>query len=269
MQDLEMEDMYQQAYMRAKCFKGLFTHDISNLFHVISNSIELCQVLIKEGISTAEILDYFKLIEEQVNRGKKLVRNIRSLSELEESEMPLEPINLFENLNSAIHFVTINFPQRDIDIEINSESEDIYVIANYLLLDIFENILINSIDYNKNDIVQIEIIVSQLRELNRNFIKLEFRDNGIGIDDERKTEILQEGHKRSKNSKGLGIGLSLAAKLIDLYMGRMWIEDRIVGDPSQGSNFVILIPKATQKDLNFMFIKENYKEGKKKLKKVY
>ncbi|MFX1431491.1 MAG: sensor histidine kinase [Promethearchaeota archaeon] len=251
MQNLEMEDMYQQAYIRAKCFKGLFTHDISNLFHVISNSIELCQSLLKEGISTEEILDYFKLIEEQVNRGKKLVRNIRNLSELEESKMPLEPIDLYENLINAIQFVKNSYPKREIDVEIKSESEKIYVIANDLLLDVIENILINSIDYNKNDIVEIEVSISEIREFRKNFIKIEFRDNGIGIDDLRKIEILQEGHKKSKNSKGMGLGLSLAARLINLYQGTMWIEDRVMGDSSKGSNFIILIPKAALKESYF------------------
>ena len=61
MQELEMENMYQKAYIRVKCFKGLFTHDISNLFHTISNSLELCQMLLKEGIETEEILEYFIL----------------------------------------------------------------------------------------------------------------------------------------------------------------------------------------------------------------
>ena len=120
MQELEMENMYQKAYIRVKCFKGLFTHDISNLFHTISNSLELCQMLLKEGIETEEILEYFKLIEEQINRGKKLVKNIRNLSELEESEMPLEPIDLFEILRNAIRFVRANFSNRIVNIKLNS-----------------------------------------------------------------------------------------------------------------------------------------------------
>ncbi|MFX0004395.1 MAG: sensor histidine kinase [Candidatus Hermodarchaeota archaeon] len=268
-QNLELEDMYQQAYIRAKCFKGLFTHDISNLFHVISNSIELCQSLLKNGINTEEILDYFKLIEEQVNRGKRLVRNIKNLSELEESKMPLEPLDLFENLISAVHFVKKCYPKREIDIEIKSESERIYVIANDLLLDVFENILINSIDYNRNSIIEIEVSISEIRERSKNIIKLEFRDNGIGIDDKRKIEILQEGHKKSKNSKGMGLGLSLAATLINLYEGNMWIEDRVMGDSSKGSNFVILIPKATQKELYFQINKKKLQKNKANKKGVF
>lgn len=256
MQDLAMEDMYHKAYIRSKCFKGLFTHDISNLFHTISNSLELCGILLKDGINREEILEYFKLIEEQINRGKKLVRNIRALSESEESEMPLEPINLFENLKSAIQFIQVNFPNRVIDIDFSSNTKRIHVIANELLLDVFENILMNSIVYNKNEIVHIQVSISEVSEFNRQFMKLEFSDNGIGIDDAKKKEILQERHKKSENSKGMGLGLSLAAKLINLCEGRMWIEDRVKGNSSKGSKFLILIPKAKPLTLHYQLVKE-------------
>jgi signal transduction histidine kinase len=256
MQELEMENMYQKAYVRVKCFKGLFTHDISNLFHTISNSLELCQMLLKEGIEAVKILEYIKLIEEQVNRGKKLVKNIRNLSELEESEMPLEPIELFRILKNAVQFVKANFSNREVNIEINCNTDEIYVLANDLVLDVFENIMMNSVVYNRNSTVQIEVLISEVSEFRRKLIKLEFKDNGIGIDDVRKYEILQEKHEKSKNSKGMGLGLSLAAKLINLYEGRMWIEDRIKGDSSKGSNFVILIPKTTQQELSFMLFEE-------------
>ena len=251
MQDLNMVDMYQEAYVRAKCFKGLFTHDISNLFQIISNSLELCENFLKEGFSTNEILDYFKLIEENVNRGKQLVRNIRNLSDLEEFEMPLEPIDLFENLKNAIQFVQVNFSKRNINFKINSETEAIFVIANNLLVDVFENILMNSVVYNKNDLIYIEISVSEINENNRKFIKVEFRDNGIGIEDARKIEILEDRHEKSKNSRGMGIGLSLVARFVNLCRGKMWIEDRIRGDSSKGTNFIILIPKTTQKELSY------------------
>ncbi|MFX0024052.1 MAG: sensor histidine kinase [Candidatus Hermodarchaeota archaeon] len=259
MQELEMENMYQKAYIRVKTFKGLFTHDISNLFHTISNSLELCQMLLKDGIETEEILEYFKLIEEQINRGKKLVKNIRNLSELEESEMPLEPIDIFETLKNAVHYIRTNFSNRSVNIQMNSETERIYVLANELLLDVFENIMMNSIIYNRNENVQIEVSITEVMESGRQFIQLEFKDNGIGIDDTRKKEILQENPKKSKNSRGMGLGLSLTAKLIDLYEGRMWIEDRIKGDSSKGSNFVILIPKTTHPELSFYAFSKEHK----------
>ncbi|MFX1390027.1 MAG: sensor histidine kinase [Promethearchaeota archaeon] len=259
MQKLEIENRYQEAYIRAKCFKGLFTHDISNLFHTIGNSFELCEMLLKEGVSKEDILAYFALIEEQINRGKKLVRNFRNLTELEEYEMPLEPIDLLENLENAVRFVQANFPKRNIDIKINTTANEIKVSANDLLLDVFENIFLNSIIYNKNLLVQIEVLISEIIESSIVYIKLEFKDNGIGIDDVKKYEILQEGYRNSKNSRSMGIGLSFVAKFIDLCEGRIWIEDRIKGDSSKGSNFIILIPKAAQNDLVFHAYRSNQK----------
>jgi signal transduction histidine kinase len=244
MQKLEMGDSYNKALLKTKCVNGLFSHDISNLFHSLSNAFELCLILLKKEIRNEDILEYFKLIEEQINRGKKLVRDFRKLSELEDSMMPLEPIDLLKILNNAVKFVQVIFSNRKIRISINSKEKRIHVMANDLLLDVCENIFINSVNYNKNQTVQIEVSISEILEVNKKFIKLEVKDNGVGIAEKRKYEILQEDSIKSEESKGMGIGLSLVAMLINLYKGKMWIEDRIRGDSSKGSKFIILIPKA-------------------------
>ena len=249
MQELIMEDRYQKAYHGVKCIKGLFTHDISNLFHVIGNSIELCEMLLKEGMDKEELLEYFKLIGEQINRGKKLVKNVQNLSKLEEYGIPLESVDLFEVLKHAIQSVKTNYPNRSLDIIIYSKVKNLIVTANDLLLDVFENILMNSIVYNRNEIVHIDIVITEVKEYEEKFIRLEFKDNGIGIDEERKKEILREDHRKSQNSKGMGIGLSFIAKFIELCRGEMWIEDNIIGDYSKGSNFIILIPGSVKKNI--------------------
>jgi len=51
-------------------------------------------------------------------------------------------------------------------------------------------------------------------------------------------------------SKGMGIGLSLVAKLIELCGGRISVEDRVIGDYTQGTNFILMIPKPTFRDNN-------------------
>jgi len=237
------EHKYRMAYSRADCYKGLFTHDISNMFHTIGNSIELCETLLKKGIKNNEILEYFEIIEQQIKRGKKLINNVRNLSEIEESEMPLEPTEIFEKLRSAIQFARVNFQKRDININFESETDQIYVLANDLLLDVFENILINSVLYNKNETVEIEIVISRVKEDEKTYGKLEFKDNGIGINDTRKKLIFKKNVKKSIGSRGMGLGLSLVAKLLDLCEGRIWVEDRIKGDYTQGSNFIIQIPE--------------------------
>ncbi len=244
----DVENVYQDAYFRSKCVKGLFIHDISNLFHIISNSIELCESLLKEEIKMKDLSEYFQMIAKQLTRGKKLIRNVRNLSELEEYEMPLTPVEVFSELRNAINFTCISFPKKDIDINISSDHGNLYTMANELLSEVFENIIINSINYNRNEVVQIEILCSVIDIHYENYVKIEFKDNGIGIDDDRKEIIFQETHMKSRHSKGMGIGLSLVAKLIELYGGNIWVENRINGDFTKGSNFIILIPLAIEKE---------------------
>jgi signal transduction histidine kinase len=49
----------------------------------------------------------------------------------------------------------------------------------------------------------------------------------------------------------MGIGLSLVAKLIELYRGNIWVENRIKGDSTKGSNFIIILPLVKRKGVMF------------------
>ncbi|MBD3228947.1 MAG: hypothetical protein GF329_12230 [Candidatus Lokiarchaeota archaeon] len=154
--------------------------------------------------------------------------------------MPISKIDVFENLDNAIDFVTANFPDRHVNVSVRSFTPELYVFANELLLDVFENILINSIMYNRNDPVKIDVNISQDQINDNDYVRFEFKDNGIGVEDERKDLIFQNIKGLGKNnSKGMGLGLSLVAKFIGLCEGKISVEDRIKGDSSKGSNFII------------------------------
>jgi len=51
------------------------------------------------------------------------------------------------------------------------------------------------------------------------------------------------GNKEDKYISGMGLGLSLVVKIVDSYNGKIWVEDKIEGDYTKGSNFIILIPE--------------------------
>ena len=73
---------------------------------------------------------------------------------------------------------------------------------------------------------------------------MEFLDNGIGIDDERKENIFKLKDLSPCKGKSMGFGLFLVRNLVDYYKGEIWVEDNVMGDSSKGSNFILLIPKA-------------------------
>ena len=157
----------------------------------------------------------------QINRSKKLINNIQILSDIEEKEFVSMPINLKETLSDAIQFIRESFSNSQIEIVIEQNINEIYVNGNELLNDVFENILLNAINYNEKPIPEILIKISRIIINKINYIKIEFIDNGIGIPDSRKEKIFERGDKQFKGKKGMGLGFSLVLKIIKMFNGKV------------------------------------------------
>lgn len=100
----------------------------------------------------------------------------------------------------------------------------------------------NAVKYNRNPKIEISIRLHEVESEKRKLIQIEFLDNGIGIPSDLKEKIFQRTSTRGKSVSGMGIGLSLVKNIIDSYSGKIWVEDRIPGDESNGSRFIIQIP---------------------------
>ncbi len=236
------EAKYKKAYYQANLYRDIFAHDINNILQNISSSAELSSLYLNNPEKLHTLKELYEIINEQVNRGKKLINNVRKITEIDESEIILEKIDANRLLRNAIEFLHNSFQTRNINIQLNTPTKNLYVIANNLLLDVFENILINAVRYNDKSKIEIIIDIGKEEREDKNFIKMEFKDNGIGISDYRKSTIFERGSRKRYKSKGMGLGLSLVRKIVDTYKGDIWVEDRVKGDYNQGSNFVVLIP---------------------------
>ena len=187
---------------------------------------------------------FFVIIIHQIARGVKLVSNVDKLSKIDDSEESLKKINMNDLLEEAINYIKQSFQTKYIQIDVDLGEIELYFTANDLLLDVFENLLINSIRHNNNSNVEIYIKASKFFKNNEKSIKFEFKDNGLGISDERKSTIFVRGKDIKKKTEGMGLGLSLVKKIINSYNGKIWVEDRFKGDFKKGSNFIFLIPEA-------------------------
>lgn len=236
------EKRYRNAYERANFYKDIFTHDMNNIFHNIQFSAELISILKDKPEKIKSSEEIFTTIESQIGRGCKLIDNVRKLSGLEESNVHLKKIMVYDVLDEAILFATKCIREKKLDIKIKKVKENIYVEANDLLLDVIENIFSNSIKYNKNPEVKIQVNFTFEQKDRKNYLKIEFIDNGIGIPDESKELIFEKGYKKNTKIRGMGIGLSLVKKIVESFRGEIWVQNRVKDDYEQGSNFVILIP---------------------------
>ena len=239
----ESEEKYREAYNRAEFYKDIFAHDINNILQSILSGTQISQLILDNAEKRDELKLNAEIIKEQVIRGAKLVTNVRKLSQLEEVGQDLKKIEILNVLKNAISFLKKSYKSKNITVRVDSVDENLFVKANDFLEDVFENLLINSIRHNKNLLIDINIGISKKQQNGINYVKMEFLDNGIGIADNMKERIFKRGYSEEKSVYGMGLGLSLVRGIIETYNGKIWVEDRVKGDRSKGSNFVILIPE--------------------------
>ena len=244
----ESEEKYRGAYNRADFYKDLFAHDMNNDLQAILSAVELTSLILKNenySFKVEELLDKIKMF---VGNGARLISDVKKLSKLEEEEnqISMQPIEVLAILKNAIEFTPNQYRDKEVNVEIETSYEKVIIQANELMHDVFENIINNAIHHNKNPVVEIMIRISKIEKDGINYYKFNFIDNGMGITDKRKEKIFQRGFMEDKSLRGMGLGLSLVKKIIDSYNGQIWVEDKIQGDHSKGSNFIISIPEGDE-----------------------
>jgi len=237
------EKKFRIDFQRASFYKDILVYDMNNILQgIISGS----QLFTQYAINNKDLKDKFEVLEiinDQVMPGARLISNVRKISQLEKSEISFYPIKLCDILKTSIRGIKNMFHIRNINLKVNSMKKRISVHANELLKEIFDNIMINAVRHNIKQNAEIRISISILNENSKSNIKMEFIDNGNGIEDSMKEAIFQRGNKEEQYISGMGLGLSLVAKIVKSYNGKIWVEDRIRGDYTQGSNFVIILPE--------------------------
>ncbi len=76
-------------------------------------------------------------------------------------------------------------------------------------------------------------------------LEVAVRDTGVGIppeDQQRIFEAYEQAGSKEGQQKGVGLGLAIAKRLVELHGGRIWVESV----PGQGSTFTFRLPGACQ-----------------------
>ncbi|TXT53258.1 MAG: putative Signal transduction histidine kinase [Promethearchaeota archaeon] len=239
---LKSEKKFRRAYNRTNLFKDIFIHDVSNLLQSILSSLELMDYYRKE-MKELDIEEMMDNIRQQIKKGSLLTSNVKKLSDLEIKEGKLEIIDLSENLNAAIRLIKNRFKNQNITITLERDQAEYHVKADQNLPLMLYNLLVNSIEHNTRATKKIWIIISEKKKQDKDFIKIEIIDNGMGVPDELKEIILLSSNKIDTNFSRMGLGLYLVREIIKKYHGELEIENRIKSDHSHGSNFILFIPR--------------------------
>ena len=118
-------------------------------------------------------------------------------------------------------------------IKFKNECNGLIVLSDSLLTQLFYNLIHNSLVHGQT-VNQIRLYFIE----EENQLKLIYTDNGIGISDDEKIQIFNEGY-----GKGTGYGLYLIKKICGAYG---WtIQEN--GIHNKGAQFIMTIPKTNNK----------------------
>ncbi len=225
----ESQQQYHRLYDRANFYKELFAQDVKNIFKKIQTSIQSYKLedKTKNKRELNEILDY---IRDYSISGSKLVSNVRKLALIEEAQLSLERIEINLLLNQAIKNIQSGFQDKEILIKIFPPNKKFFIRANEILLDVFDNILINVIEYNLSPKIEINILIFREHKRDTEYLRIEFSD--IGIDGH---DTAVGGEAGQKQARGMLLGLTFVDQIISSLKGEFSVK---------GSNFIILLPEA-------------------------
>jgi len=242
---MESEEKYRIAYEHENFYKDLFTHDIKNILQGVLSALELFKLKMKSMNEEIKNQDLFNDIENQISRGSNLIKNVRKFSEFDKFNKKLGKVDLIKTIENAFENVKHYRKEKKINVTYDLFSESTIIYANNLLNDAVENILLNAIIHNENTIVEILIRTTAIKKDHDAFIKIEFIDNGRGIPKYKKELIFERGFNQEKETTGMGLGLSLVKIILKVYKAKICVEDKIPGDYTKGSNFIILFPEVS------------------------
>jgi len=238
------EQAVKEALTHSEFYKDLLAHDMGNILNNIKSSAQLMEMWKDDPTKSDDKEEMMEIIKQQIERGSSLILNVRKLSEIEGGEQVTTSVDVKFTLENAIEYIRSRFQEKEIDIKTELPQGIINVKGGDLLLDAFENILLNGCIHNESGKIQLWINLSKVQEEGENFVKIEFKDNGIGIIEDRKKSIFERSYKKDRDTGGMGIGLSLMKKIIDGYNGQVWVENRVEGALTQGSNFIVMLIEA-------------------------
>ena len=229
------EEELKEAKAQAELYLDLMGHDINNMHQIALGYLELARDM-QAGEGEYEFVD--KPIE-VLQRSAQLIKNVRKLQKLKEGVFQSQEVDVCEMLTDMQkEFGAVPYKAITLDMD---RCEHCHVRANELLHDVFANLVSNAIKHT-GDRADITIYLDVAEDNGKPYCRVAVEDNGPGIPDDFKGRIFTRGLKGTASAKGMGLGLYLVKSLVDSYDGRVWVEDRVAGDHTKGSRFVVMLP---------------------------
>lgn len=234
------EDALKEADRSKNEFLATLAHELRNPLAPIRAAVKILQI----KSPTPESKSALDVIERQTRQMTRLIDDLLDVARITSNKLELrrEQIELREVIKAAVETSRPLIEQRGHKLTVRSPSAPIHVDGDPVrLAQVISNLLNNAAKYTERGG---RIWLTATRKGNDAVIKV--RDTGIGIPAEVMPHIFQMFTQADRtvhgSSGGLGIGLTLVKRLIEMHGGTITAQS---DGREKGSEFIVRVPTAS------------------------
>ncbi len=238
---IEMEDALKQADRLKDEFLAMLAHELRNPLAPIRNSL----LVMKHAGDRADLIaESRQMAERQVQHMARLLDDLLDVSRISRGRIELrqQVLDLIPLIRRTVEATSSFIQDQQHRLTLSLPPGPVEIIGDPTRLEqVVHNLLNNAAKYTEPG----GHIHLELRREGREVV-LRIRDNGIGIPPEMLTRIfdlfVQVERREQRSQGGVGIGLTLVRKLIELHGGTV---EALSEGPAKGSEFVVRLPART------------------------
>jgi PAS domain S-box-containing protein len=237
---LRAEEALRESDRRKDEFLAMLAHELRNPLAPVRNALQIMKM---PGVDDATARQARDMMERQVQHLVRLVDDLLDVSRMmrDKIELRKQRVELATVIARAIETARPFIDGHGHDLTVSLPSEPIWLEADLIrLAQVVSNLLANAAKYTEDGG---RIWVTAEHEGAEIVVRV--KDTGIGIDAEMLPLIfglfVQADRSLARSHGGMGIGLSLVRKLVEMHGGK--VEAHSEG-PNRGSEFVVRLPIA-------------------------
>ncbi len=242
------EELHQRAEALARAdrdkdeFLAVLAHELRNPLAPISYALHL---LDEKNLSGSARQHTRRIVERQVGRLARLIDDLLDVSRIRTGKVELrrDAIELGALVAHAVEIARPVFEERGHELAVSLPEEPVWLEADPVRLEqVLSNLLNNAIKFTEDGGK-----ISLAAERQAHELVLRVTDTGVGITPDllpRIFDLFTQGDRSLDRSRdGLGIGLTLSRRLVELHGGTIEAHSEGVG---KGSEFVVRLPALLQ-----------------------
>ena len=227
-----------EAHQRKDEFLATLAHELRNPLAPLRNGLQLMKLA---GGQAATVEQARSMMERQLTQMVRLVDDLMDVSRISRGtvELKRERVELAAVVNSAVETSRPLVEQLGHELTVTLPDQPVVVDADPTrLAQVFLNLLNNAAKYSDRG-AHIHLNV----ERQGSDVVVTVKDTGIGIAADQLPRIfemfMQVDRSLEQSQSGLGVGLTLVKRLVEMHGGR--VEAKSEG-PGKGSEFVVRLP---------------------------